>query len=243
MKDAIVLLALLTLTASGGFGQARPIAPRPALDPGLALDFEVGMAPFGSFMLADPVWRQAGPEDSLYRAARETLNRGEYRRAAELFGAFGERYPDSRYRSAAGYWQAFALYRAGGEADLRTSLSLLDNLTKGPSRDTEAAEVRALLTRVVAALAARGDATAAGRLRQGAGEGPASCDSEDLSVRAEALAALYQNDPAGTMPVLRRILDRRDECSIPLRRRAVYLIGKDGDASNAPVSTPDRPGD
>jgi HEAT repeat protein len=42
------------------------------------------------------------------------------------------------------------------------------------------------------------------------------------------LSALVQADPAGATPVIRRTLARRDECSVPLRRRAVYLLGREG---------------
>ncbi|HEX6107546.1 MAG TPA: outer membrane protein assembly factor BamD, partial [Gemmatimonadales bacterium] len=56
-------------------------------------------------------WLQGDPADSLYRAAREALNRRDYRRAAELFAALPGRYPASGYAPDAYYWQAFALYR------------------------------------------------------------------------------------------------------------------------------------
>ena len=183
--------------------------------------------------LPEPSWSgpRDTPEDSLYRVARETLNRGEYRRAADQFATFTQRYPQSRYRPAAIYWQSFALYRAGTEADLRRSLGLLDDLAKQSGTASDDPDVSALMTRVIGALASRGDEGAAARLRDGAARNGASCDREDIEVKAEALSALVQNDPAGSRPVLTRILARRDECSVPLRRRAVYLLGKDGDAS------------
>ncbi len=184
--------------------------------------------------LPEPAWsgpQRDTPEDSLYRVAREALNRGEYRRAADQFATFSQRFPQSRYRPAAVYWQSFALYRAGTEADLRRSLGLLDDLAKQSSTASEDPEISALLTRVIGALASRGDAVAAARLRDGAARNGASCDKEDIDVKAEALSALVQNDPAGSRPVLTRILARRDECSIPHRRRAVYLLGKGADAT------------
>ncbi|MGE0440161.1 MAG: HEAT repeat domain-containing protein [Gemmatimonadales bacterium] len=186
----------------------------------------------GRLALVEPTLRQRQtPEDSAYRVAREILNRGEYRRAAELFGSFSGRFPESRYRDAASYWQAFALYRSGAEPDLRKSLSLLDETRRVSPKAAGDDDVNALLTRVLGALAARGDAGAAGRLRADASGADAACDSEELAVRAEALSALYQNDPAGATPVLRRILERKDQCSVPLRRRAVYLLGKDSEPS------------
>ena len=47
-------------------------------------------------------WAQADPADSLYRLAREALNHGEYRRAAQLFGDISQRFPSSAYAADAG---------------------------------------------------------------------------------------------------------------------------------------------
>jgi hypothetical protein len=72
-------------------------------------------------------WASADPADSLYRIARESLNAGEYRRAAQLFAQIATQYPTSQYRADADYWRAFALYRIGGIADLREALRALDS--------------------------------------------------------------------------------------------------------------------
>src|SRR5262245_65684895 len=80
------------------------------------------------FSLEEPYWKGQGtPEDSVYRNARELLNRGEYRRASEQFKTFEQKYPKSRYVPAAMYWQAFALYRVGATTDLRQALLVLDD--------------------------------------------------------------------------------------------------------------------
>src|SRR5512143_307684 len=71
-------------------------------------------------------WLQDDPADSLYRVAREALNQGQYKRAAELFASLVHRYPKSGYAGDALYWQAFALYRAGGADNLKTALARLD---------------------------------------------------------------------------------------------------------------------
>jgi HEAT repeat protein len=41
-----------------------------------------------------------------------------------------------------------------------------------------------------------------------------------------ALNALMQMDPASAVPVLRRVLERRDSCSIELRRRAIFVLSQ-----------------
>jgi len=175
--------------------------------------------------LPEPTGQETA-EDSLYRQARETLNRGEYQRAAELFRTFEQRYTASRYVPAAVYWQAFARYRIGADRELRTTLELLERLRTQHPQAAQETDVQALYTRVAGTLAARGDETLAARLRA-SGQQQAVCDKDEMSVKAEALNALYQADRAAALDVIRRTLSRRDECSVALRRRAVYLLGRE----------------
>ncbi len=54
---------------------------------------------------------------------------------------------------------------------------------------------------------------------------PADCpDDEDHEVRVAALNALLQVDAERAMPILQQVLQRRDPCSVELRRRAVFLV-------------------
>src|SRR5437868_1883933 len=73
-------------------------------------------------------WAKADPADSLYRLAREAMSRGDYKRAAELFHRIPERYPQSAYASQAIYYEAFALYRSGGDDDLAAARDRLNQL-------------------------------------------------------------------------------------------------------------------
>ena len=170
---------------------------------------------------------QGSPEDSLWRSAREALNRGEYARASALFRSLEQRYPRSRVAPAALYYQAFSLYRSGSSDELRTALEALKaQQEKYPeaAADPDAATLR---TRLYAALASRGDAQAAAALRAATASGTA-CDKEDIDVRAEALNALAQINPPEARPTLKKVLARRDECSVSLRRRAVYILARNG---------------
>lgn len=170
---------------------------------------------------------QGTAEDSLYRSAREALSRGEYARASTLFQSLEQRYPRSRVAPAALYYRAFALYRAGATADLRAALESLraqQERYAAAAADPEAATLR---NRIYAALAARGDQDAANQLRAATAQG-GTCDKEEMEVRASALSALVQVDPAETRPTLQKVLARTDECSVTLRRRAVYLLGRAG---------------
>lgn len=182
-----------------------------------------------------PPWASADPADSLYRVAREALNRGEYRRAAQMFNELVKKFPRSEYAIDSQYWEAFARYRAGGTDDLREAIRILDEgrVQLAGLRKKSNVDVQALRARIQAALAARGDAKAAEDLKREASQSNGSCDREEVSVRAEALSALGQMDPAAAKPAIRKVLQRRDECTVELRRRALYLVGRqaDGDAA------------
>ncbi len=104
---------------------------------------------------------QQDPADSLYRAARAALNRSNYARAAELFRRIHETYPRSAYAPDAYYWEAFALYRSGGNEDLRSaSRALHAQAAKHPNARTRP-DADVLLARINGELARQGDTDAA----------------------------------------------------------------------------------
>lgn len=176
-------------------------------------------------------WAPEDPADSLYRRARELLNRGEYRQAAGAFREITQKFATSQYAASALYWQAFALYRIGGVAELREALTALETQkTKYPSAKTES-DVGSLQARILGALAQRGDTQAQRQLAQAAQQGQACENDEDQGVRVEALKALYQSDPETVAPLIQQIFNRKDDCSVQLRRNAIFLIGNRRDAS------------
>lgn len=175
------------------------------------------------------------PADSLYKSAREALNRGQYRRAAELFREIGDRYPRSQYAPDAGYWEAFALYRIGATEDLRAALRALESQRVRFASAATQADVATLNARINGALATRGDVKRYEKVEDQAARGGTSCDKEDLAVRIEALKALSEMDPASTTSMLRRVISRRDLCSAGLRKQAVFLLGKQATADAASI--------
>jgi HEAT repeat protein len=176
-------------------------------------------------------WSTDDPADSLYRIAREALNRGEYRRAAQLFSEVTKKFPKSDYAPDCAYWQAFSLYRAGGTDDLKQAIRILgDSQIQLASLSRESnVDVPALRARIQGALAARGDRDAAAALQSEA-KTSGGCDREEISVRAEALSALGQMDRASAMPIVKKVLARRDDCTVELRRRALFVAARDADA-------------
>ena len=218
-----------------GQGLPTPVAPLPPLSyaPSMSLTRPGAMTLFGQHEgMARFLPEQGTPEDSLYRRAREALNRGEYTRASTLFQSLEQRYPRSRVAPAALYYRAFALYRAGGTDELRTAVAALKAQQERYPEAASDPDAATLRTRLYAALAARGDAEAATALRAATAGGP-TCDKEDVEVRAEALNALAQINPPEARPTLKKVLARRDECSVRLRRSAVYILGRSGTAEAA----------
>jgi TolA-binding protein len=95
----------------------------------------------------DP-WAQEDPADSLYKLARAALSRGDNSRAAELFHRIVERYPDSDVAGESLYYFAFATYRVGGTARLRSSIEALDQLAEDYPDIARRGDAKELQTRV-----------------------------------------------------------------------------------------------
>lgn len=172
-------------------------------------------------------WAKADPADSLYRLGREAINRGQFRRAAELFAEISERYPRSEYAPDAPYWRAFALYRAGGDDDLREALRALDTQQRRFPRATTIADGRELGIRIRGVLAKRGDVESAEVVTRAAGQNrPCVRDDDDNDIRAAAMNALLQMDAESAVPIIKQVLQKRDECSVSLREKAVFLLSQ-----------------
>jgi HEAT repeat protein len=215
------------------------IRPAPVARLSATADRIQGVSPFerqfgGISNSAPEAWARSDPADSLYRLARETLNRGEYSRAARLFAEITQRFPNSVYAADARYYRAFALYRLGGGTELRDALRALQEAGPSYRQASLQADAAELTVRIRGALAAQGDPAAAALVRGTAAKSGDPCDREDLAVRIEALNSLGKTDPESTTPILRRLLARKDECSTSLRRAAIYLLGrrKDPEAMN-----------
>jgi HEAT repeat protein len=180
-------------------------------------------------------WADADPGDSLYRAARQLLNRSRYAEAAAAFSDLIKRYPRSGYAPDAYYWAAFALYRTGDDANLRQATTLLETQASRYPRAATRGDGDALLARAYGELARRGDSDAAQWVQaHAAGAAGAdsaratqtACPSEDDDPRIAAMNALMQMDAANAVPVIQQVLARRDPCSVELRRKAVFVLSQ-----------------
>ena len=172
------------------------------------------------------------PTDSLWRAARQALNRADYQAAANLYGDLMRRYPNATRAGDALYWAAFALYK---NDNLDHARSLLFTQQQRYSKAATRRDGETLLARVQAALAKQGDAEAAAWIAAhaqstadtGARHGetcPGEDDDDDM--RVAALNGLLQMDATNAVPILKKVLARRDSCSAGLRRKAVFLLSQ-----------------
>jgi HEAT repeat protein len=177
-------------------------------------------------------WAKADPADSLYRLAREAMSRGDYKRAAEIFHRIPERFPQSAYAGQSIYYEAYSLYRSGGDDDLSAARDRLNQLKQRDAKIWKN-DGAVLLTRVCGELAKRGDENCAVEIEKTAqndppAQGARSCpDGDDENDdRIAALNALLQMDADRAMPILKKVLERRDTCSAGLRRKAVFLVSQ-----------------
>ena len=177
MRGITLAAAAVVLLGVGVRGQAQDLSSGPSV--------ELATAP-------PRAWLQGDPADSLYKLGREALNRSRFREAATTFR---ERYPRSGYTPDALYWEAFALYRLGGQGSLRQALAALDlQRDRYPGAATRG-DGDALRTRITAALARRGDAESAAALRTGM-----ELVVETRSARGQLVRDHYRLRGAATVP-------------------------------------------
>ncbi len=210
-------------------------------------------------------WVPQDAADSLYRAARDALSKGDNSRAADLFNQVVQKYPSSTYAGESLYYYAFSLYRVGGTQKLKAARSALGRLSSSYPSVARRGDATTLRTRVCGELARTGDescaaevaATArsisssssssssssgAGYSSSGSSSGSSSASApvsgcpgsgDDDDERVAALNALLQMDADQALPILTKVLERRDRCSAPLRRKAVFLVSQKHNAQTA----------
>jgi len=198
-------------------------------------------------------WLQQDAGDSLYQAGRAALNRGDYRTASRQFRALRDRYPRSGYAGDAYYWEAFARAKLGSREELQTAMELIQAQAERYPDARTIRDARELRVRIQGDLAQLGDAPSAAAVAEAAaapvapptavrpprGARPATppspqsrgtrfrggCSEED-DERLIALNALLQMRAEQALPILRQVIERRDEGSVCLRRQAMFLVSQ-----------------
>lgn len=211
-------------------------------------------SPLTSHRAPPEPWAQQDPADQLYRDARAALNRTRYSDAAELFRQIYSKYPRSSYAGDAYYWQAYALSKRDSDQALRRALEVLQEQKDKAPRASTRRDADALATRIRGQLARGGDAGSAAVIASEATAAapplppmpaiaavPAAprppaitgrragtrdrCNSED-DIQTAALNALQQMDTERALPILKRVLARRDDESTCLRRKAMFIVSQ-----------------
>jgi len=178
--------------------------------------------------VAPPAWNRQDPADSLYRQARSRLNDSRYREAADLFARIIREFPRSTYTPDSYYYQAFALYRIGGESNLTRAVELLEQQKERHADAATNSDAQTLLLRINGELARSGNAVAAVTVVQAAtAASSTSCASDaDDDVRTSALNALMQMDAELALPIIKEVLAKKDACNAPLRRKAMFIVSQ-----------------
>jgi TolA-binding protein/HEAT repeat protein len=236
-----------------------PLPPLPPLPPVPPVPPVPPLAPMGPMGLVGPSglfysyghtlperppapWAQNDPADSLYKAAQQALSRGDYRKAAAAFKEIPQRFQYSAYAEGAMYWQAHSLYRIGSTPDLQEALGVLETLKqKYPgSRNGSrrgGGDVNELATRIAGVLSTRGLGNNDAVKRVLTEAGGNTCDTEEQGVRAQALSALMETDPDAAAQLAQKMLAKKDECSVSLRRNAVMIAARRHDAQTLATLT------
>jgi HEAT repeat protein len=200
-------------------------------------------------VVAPAPWLQEDPAAREYAAARQALNDGRYEAAAQAFAALRQTRPQSGYVPDSYYFEAFALSRIGERTPLTRAVSLLDEQRTRFPRASTRSDADALRVRIESQLAQRGDARAAASVTaQATGVTPpsppsppapaspaspvspsapraqATCANQEA--RLSALSALLNMNAERAVPILQEVLRTRDECSVELRRQAVFLVSQ-----------------
>ncbi|HEY7567557.1 MAG TPA: HEAT repeat domain-containing protein [Gemmatimonadaceae bacterium] len=194
------------------------------------------------------------PADSIFRLAQRALNRSDYRQAATLFARVANNYPKSERAPEALYFQAFALFRIGDRQELKLAQTALERLSERYPDASQRGDANSLRMRICGELAKRGDEACASEVTSSAtasssanpsssasssstaaqaGRCPDPDDEDDE--RIMALNALLQMDAERALPILERIMGRRDQCAHVLRRKAVFLISQKSSSRAADI--------
>ena len=241
------LLAALTLPAAAErVEHARPVA---ADAPSMALDQALDDR-------ADTLWRDArtalnrGDYDRAARLFREirvshagsrhaadspyweafaiyrTGDERRFRTALEVLSLQRERWPDASTRGDARTLEIRIKGRLAqsGDADAAGDVAERAHEIAEAAHDAREQAHEANESAHAAREAAR-QRSESDRVRSGRSSG-GSCGDDDDDDRVAALNALLQMSPDRAVPILRRVLARRDQCSEVLRRKAVFLVAQ-----------------
>ena len=206
IKMKLIVIAML---AAQGF-----LAPKSAVVPTEGRD-----------LLPPPSWAHADPADSLYQAARRALTQKDYEAAAKLFDAIVTRFPRSEYAPDALYWKGFALQSRTDNLDGAVEALEAQAKRYPQGRDAQRAVGTADPDSRVSLLS-RGESR-----RRSSAVSSRRCRAPSEVVptwrcRSPRSMHLQQMDSERVMPLLTKVLARRENCSTPLRKNALFILAQ-----------------
>jgi len=204
MNRIQTLMAVLAVTIGFGFTHPAPVAGQSAQD-------------------------EAATQ---YDVARRLLNSAQWMQAVDNFREYREADTGARYAAESLYWEAYALSRMESTRYWRQALAALDMQMKQYPAASTTADTKALLAKVHGELANRGDSQSAEwvyRESEWAAQEQAEQDEGPDETKLVALNALMQMDSEKAIPILRKLIENKDNDS-ELRAHALFvLMQQEGD--------------
>ena len=169
---------------------------------------------------------------SQYEVARRLLNTAQYTEAADLFRAYRDADTGARYAAESLYWEAYALSRMESTRHWKQALEALDmQVSRYPSASTTG-DAKALRAKLRGELANRGDAESAEwvyRETEHAAQEEMGQDDGPDETKLMALNALMQMDSDKAIPILRKLIQNRDNHP-ELRSHAMFILAQHDEA-------------
>lgn len=197
-------------------------------------DWERAVALFAGIRSRYPKSAYVG--DAQYFEAYALYKLGEtsgMRRALKLLDALGSQYAGAstvkNHEARTLSTRIKGALARGGDAASAEDIAVIATGVERAQRAGERVGERAGWLAEVVARAEEGRARASevvGEARGGQRGAPSDCVSENDDERMEALNALLQMNGEQAMPILRKVMARRDKCSEVLRRKAVFLVSQ-----------------
>ena len=165
-----------------------------------------------------------------YQLARRLLNSAQYSQAVDNFRLYRKADAGARYAAESLYWEAYALSRMESTRYWKEALAALDMQIKLYPGASTAADTKALLAKVHGELANRGDSRSAEWVyREAEYAAQASRQDDPDETKLMALNALMQMDSDKAIPILRKLVENKDNDS-ELRSHALFvLMQQEGD--------------
>lgn len=176
--------------------------------------------------------------DALYWAAYALYSTEEYQAALAALERQAERYPEAARDSEARTLRVRIEGELARRGDADAAVAVAEVAREAAVVQSRLAQRQAEIARRQARVAnrmaerqaeaaeRRGEAAARRVERAAVPDVQEVCEEDE--VQSAALNALLMMDPERALPVLEKVMARRDPCSEPLRRQATFLIGQKG---------------